>query len=521
MTTAFSDPPRRYLHLWLARLPIDRIRRDQPQLGSPLALIARQANALRIEALDAAGHDLGLYAGMMLATARAQVPELKTADADPAADRRALRKITELCRRYTPSLAMDAPDGVDLNVTGCGPLFGGEEALAANLTARLARLGFSARCGIADTPGLAWALARFARAPVAAPVAAPGAREAVLAPLPMAALRLDERTLDKLRGLGLRRAGQILDARARPALARRLGEATLHRVDEILGRRATPLRLRLEPSPWLAETRLAEPVAHEEQVLALAQALAGRLAERLEARRMGARLFVLELHRADGAVKRLAVAGSRPLRDPSRIAALFAERIAALNDGLEADYGFETLRLWARRVQAFDQQAQDLLGDPGAAGFATLVDRLSARLGAGVVRRQVPAPETRLPERAVRAHPFAADAPPAWTAEPRPADEGTPLRPATLFSAPQPIEVMAVVPEGAPDQFRWRRLSRRIVAAEGPERLEPEWGRAHAAPRVRDYYRLEDEEGRRYWVFREGRYGLDEDPRWYIHGLFP
>lgn len=487
-------------------------------MGSPLALIARQGNAVRIEALDPAALGLGLTCGMMLANARAQVPDLRAADADPAADRRALRAIAELCRRYTPSLATDAPDGVNLNVTGCGPLFGGEEALAADLTARLAKLGFSARCGIADTPGLAWALARFADQPIAAP----GARETVLAPLPMAALRLDDRTVEKLRNLGLRRAGQIMDARARPALARRLGEAAVHRLDEVLGARATPLRLRLEVSPWMAEARLAEPVADEAQVLALAQALAGQLAERLGARRLGARLFVLELHRADGAVKRLAVAASRPLRDPPRIAALYADRIAALNEGLEADYGFETLRLWARRVQPFDHEAQDLLDDGrGAGGFAVLVDRLSARLGMGVVRRQVPVPETRLPERAVKAHPFAADAPAAWAAEPRPVDEGAPLRPATLFASPQPIEVMAIVPEGAPDLFKWRRLSRRIVAAEGPERLEPEWGRPAAAPTVRDYYRLEDDAGRRYWVFREGRYGLDPDPRWYIHGLFP
>lgn len=517
MTTAFSDPPRRYLHLWLDRLPIDRIRLGQPQLGSPLALIARQANAVRIEALDPAARALGLTCGMMLATARAQVPELKAADADPDADAAALKTIAELCRRYTPSLAVDAPDGVHLNITGCEPLFGGESALARDLTRRLARLGFSARCGVADTPGLAWALARFS----SDPIGAVGMREAALAPLPMAALRLEPQTLEMLRGLGLRRIGQILEAKARPALARRLGEAVLHRLDEALGARAAPLRLRLEVSPWMAERRLAEPVAMEAQVLGLTCALAAELAVRLEAKRLGARLFVLELGRVDGAVKRLAVAGSRPLRDPPRIAALFAERIAALNEGLEADYGFDLLRLSARRVQPFAHEAQDLLDDGGGeAGFAALVDRLSARLGEGAVRRHVPVFETRLPERAVRAVPFDAGAPAAWTGEPVAACEGTPLRPATLFASPQPIEVTAVVPEGAPDRFTWRRLARRIVAAEGPERLEPEWGRGHQAPRVRDYYRLEDDTGRRYWVYREGRYGLDENPRWFLHGLF-
>ncbi|HTI66767.1 MAG TPA: DNA polymerase Y family protein [Caulobacteraceae bacterium] len=502
-------------------MSIDRTRRDRPELGTPLALIARQASAVRLQALDPAALALGLDCGLTLSDARAQVPRLKAVDADPAADRRALRAIAELCRRYTPSLALDPPDGVDLNVTGSGPLFGGEAALARDLVARLARLGFSARYGLADTPGLARALARFGEAPIAGV----GEREGVLAPLPMAALRLEPQTLAMLRGLGLRRVGQILQAKVRPALARRLGEAVLQRLDEALGTRAAPLRLRLEVSPWMAERRLAEPVAMEDQVLRLVGALAGRLAERLEARRLGGRLYVLELHRVDGAVKRLAVAASRPLRDPARIAALFAERIAVLNEGLEADYGFDLVRLWARRVQPFDARPAALLQQgAGEAGFAALVDRLSARLGQGAVRRLVPVAQTRLPERAVRAVPFEPGAAPAWAGEPAASEEGAPLRPITLFAPPQPIEVTAVVPEGAPDRFKWRRVLRRIVAAEGPERLEPEWGRSHAAPRVRDYYRLEDEEGRRYWVFREGRYGQGPEapePRWFLHGLFP
>jgi len=513
-----SAPPRRYLHLWLARLAIDRTRSDRPDLKSPLALIAKQASALRLQALDADAQAEGLSVGMTLADARAQVPGLQVADADPAADRRALKGLAEACRRYTPSLAVDPPDGVCLNVTGAARLFGGEDALAEAARAYMARLGFSVRCGIADTPSLAWALARFAPDPFAAP----GEGEAALAALPMAALRLEDETLSMLQGLGLRRVGQILEARARPALARRLGEPLLARLDQALGRRGSPLELKLEIPPHLVERRLAEPVADEPQVLRLVGDLARPLCARLDAEGLGARRFVLELWRVDGAVRRLQVAASRPLRDPARVAALFAERLGALDEGLEANFGFETLRLAAHRIQAAGVEAQDLLQDaPPGAGFAALADRLSARLGEGVVRRAVPAPETRLPERAVRAVPFDAEAPPAWSQEPAARDEGVPLRPLTLFPRPQPIEVMAVVPEGAPDQFRWRRLSRRIVAAEGPERLAPEWGRATGTQRVRDYYRLEDERGRRYWVFREGRYGEDEPPRWFLHGLLP
>jgi protein ImuB len=518
--TAFSAPPRRYLHLWLDRLSIDRTRRANPSLGSPLALTAKQSNALRIEALDRAGEAQGLSVGMTLASARAQIPDLVVADADPAADRAALKGVAEACRRYTPSLAVDPPDGVDLNITGAGRLFGGEEALADDLITRLAARGFCARYGIADTPRLAWALAHYGDRPVAQV----GERMDILAPLPVAALRLEDGTLSMLRGLGLRRVGQIVDAAVRPAVARRLGETVLERLDQTVGTRPTPLTLKLEIPPHCNSLRLADPVAQEDQVLRLIARLAAHLCRRLEAERLGARLFVLELHRVDGAVKWLEVAASRPLRDPVRIASLFAERIGALNEGLEADFGFDLLRLWARRTQPAEVQAQDLLQDNRASdlGFAALVDRLSARLGEGAVRRLSPVHETRVPERCVRPVPFDPVAAPAWAGESAASDEGVPLRPLTLFAAPQPIEVTAVVPEGAPDQFKWRRLSRRIAAAEGPERLEPEWGRPTELPRVRDYYRLEDVEGRRYWVFREGRYDRPgEAPRWFIHGLFP
>jgi protein ImuB len=307
----------------------------------------------------------------------------------------------------------------------------------------------------------------------------------------------------------------------RGPLARRVGKETLDRLDEALGLRACALVQKLEVPPYCMDAQLAEPVAAEEQVLRVAHDLAVRLAERLEGEGLGGRMFVLELFRLDGAVKRLDVGTSRPLRAPGRICALFAERLAALNEGLEADFGFEQARLWARSTEPFRTEASDLLQDVGSqSAFAALADRLAARLGQGAVKRLVPVPETRLPERAVRAESFDTAAPPAW-AEERPAvDEGSPLRPITLFTPPQPIVVTAGIPEDAPQQFTWRRLSRRIVAAEGPERLEPEWGRPGPETRIRDYYRLEDEQGRRYWVFRQGLYGEAAEPRWFLHGLF-
>lgn len=452
---------------------------------------------------------------MSLSDAKAQIPELKTLEADPAADATLLQGIAEACRRYTPALAVDAPDGVHLNITGTGPLFGGEDGLMQDLSARLTRQGLSFRYGVADTPGLAWALARFG----ARKVAGVGERAEVIASLPMAALRLEDEALSVLAGLGLRRVGQLLE-QPRGPLARRLGPAALHRLDEVLGTRACVLTLKLEVPPYCVEARLAEPICAEDQVLRVVHDLAVSLTERLEGEGLGGRLFGLELFRLDGAIKRLEVATSRPLRAPAKIAALFTERLAALNEGLEADFGFEQARLWALGLQPFKPASTDLLDGTGSDGaFAALADRLGARLGAGAVKRLAPAPETRLPERAVRIEPFDAGASAAWADEVPAADAGSPLRPITLFAPPQPIEVTAGVPEDPPRRFVWRRLSRNIVGAEGPERLEPEWGRGTQS-RVRDYYRLEDDHGRRYWVYREGRYGEEPMARWFLHGLF-
>ena len=462
---------------------------------------------------------------MTLADARARTPELRMVRADPVADLALLTRLAEACRRYTPALALHEPDGIDLNVTGCAPLFGGEALLLAEIGRRF---DLSLRTAVADTPGLAYATARFGKGG-AVPV---GVRTEALVDLPIAALRLEADSVLVLNHLGLKRIGQILEL-PRPALARRLGEQALHRLDEALGRRAGPLDLRLEVPPHLAERRMFEPIADEPQVLQVVGDLAADLAVSLETRGQGGRRFRLELFRVDGAIKRLEVAASTPLNDAPRITALFAERLAGLNEGLEADFGFDQLRLTAVRADTAVRIVYDLLNTGRASSsrdaLADLADRLSARTGAEVVRL-APGDASR-PERATRivAMDHAAD----WSAETPIRFEDTPLRPLRLFTPPQAIEtVMAEVPEGAPQRFTWRRVAHIVVRAEGPERLEPEWALDGEAAPVRDYYRLEDEEGRRFWVFRQGRYDAPlvetkpgelqppPSPAWYLHGLF-
>ncbi len=508
------------------------MRRAAPDVGSPLVLVAKAKNALRLAALDEAAEALGLEPGLPLSAARARVPGLAVLEADPDADRACLAAVGELCRRYTPAFALDPPDGAHLDITGCAKLFGGEAALTADLSERLRRQGFSARIGLARTAALAYALARHA--PAGAPI--------IARDLPIAALRLDAESLGVLHRLGLRRVGQLL-ALPRPALARRLGEALLNRLDEALGLRAAAFDLVPEREVFFAQHRLGEPILLEEQILRLVLWLGGRLQKRLETRGVGGRRFTLELFRVDGAVKRLSVAAGRPLQDPAAIAALFAERFAALNDGIEAAFGFDLLRLVADPVEPLAPRARDLLGVADGTDLAALIDRLAVRLGPSAARRLQPAEDSLIPERAQRAVPPAAPASP-WSDETPALYQGALLRPLTLFEPPQPVEAIAGVPEDPPQRLVWRQRTHRIVRAEGPERIAAEWRqapepdlKAAAAPppdpaalgdpepppdrAFRDYYRIEDEEGRRFWVFREGAYGQGRAPRWFLHGLFP
>jgi protein ImuB len=486
---------------------------------------------------------LGLERGLPLAAARARVPNLTVIEADPAADRALLAAIGEACRRYTPTFSLDPPDGVHLDITGAAPLFGGEAPLIEGLCDRMRRQGIGVRIGAARTLGLAWALARHGA----------GAPLKSVRDLPIAALRLDGDSLGVLHRLGLHHVGQILDI-PRPALARRLGEGLLERLDEILGSRTIALDLVSERARFYVQHRLAEPIALESQVLRLCGWLAERLAERLERSAVGGRTFALDLFRVDGVCKRLGVQVGRPLRDPLRITALFTERLAGLNDGLEADFGFDLLRLTAEAVEPMRSETADCLKPDDDGNFDALIDRLSVRLGPESVRCTAPSPESRIPETAVQSKPFTAKAPGAWVDEIPARYDDVLLRPLTLFAPPQPIEVIAGVPEDPPQRFIWRRLSHRVLRAEGPERIAWEWWRAEEKTsdvaqdearvrseldvslvggvpigdlepardrRLRDYYRLEDDQGRRFWVFREGAYAAGTEPRWFLHGLFP
>ena len=483
-----------------------------------------------LHALNPAARAAGLRRGQGQADALAMIPHLVCRPADPAADARALEALAIWAERWSPSVSLDAsPDGLEglfLDITGAGHLFGGERALLDRIRDRLAEAGIAARAAAAPTPGAAWALARWSDPEGRPPVVGQDRLRERLAELPLEALRLDAAALAQARRFGLKRIGDLY-AMPRAGLARRFrgagGLDLVRRLDQALGHEGEALTPVRPPARYRAWQAFAEPLGDLAGVEARLPALADDLAAALERDGQGARRLTLTGFRTDGGAPALSIRTGRPGRDAAVWLRLFRE--AGLGR-LELGFGVDALMLAAAEVEPLAVR-QAALHDEAAArqaeDLAALVDRLSARLGPD----RVLTPETAdswIPERAERWRPALAG--------PAAALEGEPgRRPILLFDPPEPVEAIAELPDGAPARFTWRRLSRRVIRADGPERLSPEWWRPAAdrrAIRTRDYYRVEDEAGGRYWLFREGLYGREygggegeRAPSWWMHGVLP
>lgn len=500
--------------MWLPTWPTDRAlrrrrpSRPEPFAPEPFALVAAGAGGVRLAAVNGAAAAAGLAPGMTLATARALHPGLAVAPADPLGDARALAALVAWARRFSPWVAADGPDGLVLDATGCGRLFGGEDGLVDRLLAAFRRFRVAARAGIGNTPAAAWALARFGGAGDRCAVA-PGAR-APLHALPVAALRLPAATVAALAGLGLERIGDVA-ALPRAPLVARFGAEVTCRLDEVEGRLTASIAACPEPPRWVVRHGFAQPVGDAAVIGAVLARLVARLVADLAEAGLGARRLVLRLVHMGGPVSRVTVGGHGPSRDAGHFARLFALRLERL---ALAGHGIEALALEAPDPAplAPDQGALTA-GRPARPPLAPVLDRLAARLGDGAVTRLAPA-ASHVPERAQRAVPALAAV--AW-ADAVPADR--PLRPPRLVAPPEPIEAVAALPDAPPVLFRWRGRLHRVARTDGPERIAPEWWRGGGAE-TRDYYRVEDRDGGRFWLYRRGPWRADGRPAWFLHGLF-
>ncbi|HXF55744.1 MAG TPA: DNA polymerase Y family protein [Hyphomicrobiaceae bacterium] len=520
----------RIVSVWLKSWPIARLLRAQTQgaagspaeavdPGRPLALVAAGQGGVRLVAVNSAARRSGLTAGELLANARSKVRNLQVRDADPAADSAALRKLGFWCLRYTPTVMAcggeSGADGLFLDITGAAHLFGGEAALLADLAGRLRAFGLIPRLAVAGTAGAAWAVARFGERECA--IVPSGGEEEALRDLPLAGLRLSAQTQLLLRRLGFRRIGDLL-RQPRAPLAGRFGEDLLLRLDQALGRAPEPLSPLVSPPAYRAHVVFAEPIGSEAHVIEGARRLLVELSEDLDRNGAGARKLRLLLFRLDGKVLSLTIGLAAPSRDVAHMTGLIALRLDRLPNGLEADFGFDAMSLHVLLAEPMaERQALFAVDDEAAvaAGLARLIDRLEQRLGRAAVRRLHPR-QSHIPERAVILKPAGdVGALPDWAAA-----RSVGARPLLLLPRPEATEVVALVPEGPPRQFRWRGVLHQVADAEGPERIAPEWWHTSGDEAERDYYVVEDTAGRRFWLYRAGRYGAGVIPAWFVHGVF-
>ncbi len=572
---------RRVVSVWLPTWPTDRLRKqalagfDALSAEAPLITVAHDGRRQAVVAVDERARALGVQPGMALAQAQALVPGLAIRPAQLEADEAGLRRLAAWCLRYAPLVAPDPPDGLWIDITGCAHLQGqgalppgpppgdsrpldpsnwfgvkgagrnradgkispgplhtkpngwvpramplaggaggqsppGEAALLADLTTRLEAAGIAIRAAVADTPGAAHALARHAARPLT--IAPPNGTVAALAALPVAALRLDAETTDSLHRLGLSRIDQLA-AIPRGPLARRFSLDVLRRLDQALGRVAEPITPMTPPTAIASRLGFIDPLLTADAFAAVIKRLTMRVCGELARAGTGARRLDLWFERVDGSVQTIRTGTAHPSRDAAHLARLLTERLEMIDPGL----GVEAVRLVVSLTDRLsgEQSAAALTDGDTQPDISSLVDRLANRLGAAHVWRVAPV-ESDVPERSVRRiPPMALQADKGWPDE-------LP-RPVRLLSPPQPVEAIALLPDRPPAASTWRRRRFRVRRADGPERIHGEWWRHTAeTAAMRDYWRVEDEGGRRFWLYRSGD-GDDPgtgDLRWFLHGIF-
>jgi protein ImuB len=499
---------RRVVSLYLPTWPTDRIRRRHgvPPPSEPLVTVTTEGARRLIGAVDQAAHVLGLRPDQTIAHAQALVPNLHVVEAAPEEDEATLVELARWCIGFSPIVAPNPPDGVFIDIAGSAHLFGGEEKLIAHLVGRLVAQRIQAAACVADAPGTAWAVVRYGTQSIVPP----GRAVEAVASLPVPALRLPRATVEALHRLGVERIGQLA-AMPRAPMVRRFGKEVALRLDQAFGHAFEPLNPLVPKEVPVRRVSFAEPVGRLEDLKDVVQRLADRLCRDLARAGLGVRRLDLIFERVDRRSVALRVGTAKATREASHLARLFDERLQTVDPG----FGIEAAILVASKVEPLSEtqvDAKALIGNRAAGvDLSRLVDRLGARLGPKRVYRLMPV-ESRMPERSTKRVPALAPTTGLVWPEILP-------RPTRLLDPPEPITATALLPDHPPAFFVWRRVRHRVVKADGPERITGEWWKSERErSSLRDYYRVENEQGARFWIFRDAP--ADQGGRWWLHGLF-
>ncbi|HVY73802.1 MAG TPA: DNA polymerase Y family protein [Puia sp.] len=497
---------KRFVSIWFPHLTTDWFTLRQPELkNKPFVLRAPAQGRMIITAANGLAEAKGIYAGMVLADARAIFPDLQVRDDNPGLAGKLLRKIAEWCIRFTPQAAVDPPDGIMLDISGCAHLWGGDEPYLAVIQNRFHGRGYQVRLAVADTIGAAWAVARFGQGPR---IVKKGMHTEALLALSPAALRLEKDTVERLYKLGLRQIGRFIPM-PRATLRRRFGPQFIKRLNQALGLEEETI-LPVQPlTPYSERLPCLEPIVTAAGIEIALQRLLETLCGRLEREGKGLRTAVFKGYRVDGKLEQVSIGTSRASSNIKHLFKLFGDKLSTI----EPDLGIELFILEAPKVEDQPPMQEKLWEGTGGLEdrlIPELVDRLAGRIGMNAIHRYVP-DEHYWPERSFKETRALTEQPVTnW-----PVDRPRPVR---LLRIPEPVTVAAPIPDYPPMHFRHKGILHTIKKADGPERIEAEWWIAEGEHR--DYYIVEDEKGARYWLFRLGHYDGEEPHRWYLHGYF-
>jgi protein ImuB len=497
---------KRFMSIWFRHLMTDWMTLRHPELKDvPFVLAMPDHGRLVITASNTHAQAQGIYPGMLAADAKAVTPDLQVKDDLPDLPVKLLGRIGEWCIRYTPVIATDLPDGLILDISGCAHLWGDERKYLREIVRRLQEKGYDVRAAIADTIGAAYAVARFGKI---SPIIRPGEHITALLALPAVSLRIEQAVLERLQKLGLHTI-QLFVSMPRSALRRRFGTAFLQRLDQALGNEEEHILPIIPVAPYQERLPCLEPIRNAAGIEIALRRLLEMLCERLKKEGKGIRKALFKGYRIDGKTVQIEIGTNRASHHISHLFKLFELKISSIEPAL----GIELFVLEVNRVEDIAPEQETLWIDESSnldcQNIAELLDRLAGKVGANAIHRYLPE-EHYWPERSIKLATAINEKPAAkWRTDK--------MRPVQLLPKPQPIEVTAPIPDYPPMLFRYNGQVHTIKKADGPERIEREWW--IDAGEHRDYYQVEDEEGKRYWLFRSGHYSAEES-QWFIHGFF-
>lgn len=496
---------KRFVSIWFRHLATDWFTLRQPHLKNvPFVLRAPSHGRMVITAANAVAERIGIRSGMVLADARAIIPDLEVLDDNPDLTDKLLNRIAAWCVRFTPVVAVDSPNGLLFDSTGCTHLWHGDSSYVSEIVKKLNARGYDVRAAMADTIGAAWGMARFGKEPL---VIASGSHVDALMDLPPEALRLQMDTVDRLHKLGLHQVKQFIKM-PRSSLRRRFGQHFIMRLDMATGQEIETIQPVQPTEPYQERLPCLEPIVTATGIVIALRQLLETLCLRLLQDQKGLRTAIFKCFRSDGKVEQVDIGTHRPSYNVSHLFKLFEVKLSSIEPAL----GIELFILEAPKVEDhLPLQEKMWEGSPGleAVELSELIDRLASKVGMQAIHRYLPA-EHYWPERSIKtALSLQEKSTTTWRDDK--------LRPLQLLHRPEVIEVTAPIPDYPPMLFRYNGKVHQIAKADGPERIEQEWWLQQG--QHRDYYRVEDEEGLRYWIFRLGHYH-DKTYQWFIHGFF-